>query len=60
MDKKDKSLDDLFKNSMNQGANPFLNAASLLGGKCTASHNYHNINFNYIHLLLFFSLLGKQ
>lgn len=33
MDKKDKSLDDIIKNSLNQGANPFLNAASLLGGK---------------------------
>lgn len=36
MDKKDnnKSLDELFKSSMGQGgANPFLNAASLLGGE---------------------------
>lgn len=53
MDKKEKSLDDLFKNSMNQGANPFLNAASLLGGKCenhlTFAIFFHNIlNFQNI------------
>jgi hypothetical protein len=33
MDKKGKSMDDHFKDSMQSGANPFLNAASLLGGE---------------------------